>query len=348
MNSPAPLPDKLAELLNELEANPFAMDLFSVMRRVDASTPDQIQIGQANRYAQEPLQFGQEPSSKFASSSIAKLYRFANGRKPKLAINSFGLFGPNGAMPLVFTEYVKERMAHHGDNSLSDFADIFHNRLIMLFYRAWADAQSCASLDRKEEKFTHYIAQLSATGIQPNSQVDAIPDHARWHNTGHLLRQARNAEGLKNILSNFFKVPVRIEEFVSHWLKLPCDEQTRLGKIKGTQLGFDAVLGKRVLDRQHHFRIHVGPITQSEYDQFLPCTHRYQQLRDWVRNYIGVELTWDLNLILKNPGKKSGMTLGGQQRLGWNSWVGSFTQNQTEVKAAIFNPENQSHTASFI
>ncbi|MGV8836951.1 type VI secretion system baseplate subunit TssG [Cellvibrio sp.] len=344
MNSPAPLPDKLAELLNELEANPFAMDLFSVMRRIDASTPDQLQLGQANRYIQEPLQFGQEPSSKFASSSIAKLYRFTNDRKPKLAINSFGLFGPNGAMPLVFTEYVKERMAHHGDYSLSDFADIFHNRLIMLFYRAWADSQSCASLDRQEEKFTHYIAQLSATGIQPNSRIDSIPDHARWHNTGHLLRQARNAEGLKNILSNFFKIPVRIEEFVSHWLKLPGDEQTRLGKIKGTQLGFDAVLGQKVLDRQHHFRIHLGPMTQYEYDQFLPCTHQYQQLRDWVRNYIGVELTWDLHLILKNSGKATGMTLGGKQRLGWNSWIQSSADRRANFSDAIFSPEkNHAH-----
>jgi len=174
----SPLPDKLAVLLSELEANPFASDLFAIMRCVDANIPDQVQLGHANRYVQEPLQFGQEPSSKFASSSIAKLYRFENGRKPKLSINSFGLFGPNGAMPLVFTEYVKERMAHHGDYSLSDFADIFHNRLIMLFYRAWADAQSCASLDRQEEKFTHYIANLSATGIQANSQVDSIPNHA--------------------------------------------------------------------------------------------------------------------------------------------------------------------------
>lgn len=339
MNFPTSPPEKLTELLNELATNPFTMDLFSVMRRIDANTSDQMQLGRANRYVQEPLQFGQEPSSQFASSSIAKLYRYTNGRKPKLAINSFGLFGPNGAMPLVFTEYTKERMAHHGDYSLSDFADIFHNRLIMLFYRAWADAQSCASLDRKEEKFTHYIAQLSATGIKPNSQIDAIPDHARWHNTGHLLRQARNAEGLKNILSSFFKVPVRIEEFVSHWLKLPNDEQTRLGKIKGTQLGFDAVLGRKVLDRQHHFRIHLGPLTQCEYNQFLPFTLQHQQLRDWVRNYIGVELTWDLHLILKNSGKASGMSLGGQQRLAWNSWIGNVPQNKKDIKDVIFRPE---------
>ena len=31
-------------------------------------------------------------------------------------------------------------------------------------------------------------------------------------------RQVRNAEGLEVVLEDFFRVPVRIEEFVGHWL----------------------------------------------------------------------------------------------------------------------------------
>lgn len=344
MNNLVPPENPLNEFLTELEANPFATDLFALMRRIEACIPNQSKLGRASKYDQEPLQFGQEPSSLFASSSIAKLYRYSNGRKPKLAIHSFGLFGPNGAMPLVFTEYVKERMAHHNDSTLSDFADIFHNRLIMLFYRAWADAQSCASLDRKEETFTRYIAWLSANGLDPDSKADSIPDHARWHNTGHLLRSTRNAEGIKNILANFFNVQVKIEEFVSHWLRLHNDEQTCLGKIKGTQLGHDTVLGRKILDRQHHFRIHLGPMTQQEYDQFLPKNHKHQQLTDWVRTYIGVELTWDLHLILKNTGEKIGMKLDQKKHLGWNSWLGTKTINQGDYNDAIFNPEQQIHS----
>lgn len=341
MNNIVTPPNPLNELLSELEKNPFATDLFALMRRIEACIPNQSKMGRASKCSQEPLQLGQEPSSLFASSSIAKLYRYHNGRKPKLAIHSFGLFGPNGAMPLVFTEYVKERMAHHNDSTLSDFADIFHNRLIMLFYRAWADAQSCASLDRKEEIFTKYIAWLSANGLNSDNQIDSIPDHARWHNTGHLLRNIRNAEGLKNILTKFFNVPVKIEEFVSHWLRLPDEEQTCLGKIKSTRLGYDAVLGQKVLDKQHHFRIHLGPMTQLEYDQFLPLQYKYQQLLDWMRTYIGVELTWDLHLILKNTEEIIGMKLGQKKHLGWNSWLGVRTIQQGDYDDAIFNPEQQ-------
>ncbi|WP_049631886.1 type VI secretion system baseplate subunit TssG [Cellvibrio sp. pealriver] len=342
MNIQVTPPSILDEMLQAIASKPYAIDLFALMRRLEVGS-NAIKWGYANKYRDEKLQFGQEPSSIFASASIAKLYQYSGSRKPKLAIHSFGLFGPNGAMPLVFTEYVKERMAHHNDYALSDFIDIFHNRLIMLFYRAWADANSCASLDKCEENFTRYIASLCASGLSSLHQTDAIPTHARWHNAGHLLRQSRNANGLKSILSGFFKVPVHIQEFVAHWLPLPTDEQTRLGNIKGTQLGFDAILGRKVMTRQQHFQIQLGPLTLDEYNQFLPNTAKFTQLRDWVRSYAGVEFTWDLCLILNKSIKNIGLSLGKEKYLGWNSWLGNRNENQSTTNhtaSVIFHPES--------
>lgn len=343
MNTQVSAPTRMDELLFTLAEKPYSKDLFALMRRLEADS-DAIQWGHATKYRDEILQFGQEPSPVFASASIAKLYQYSNGRKPKLAIHSFGMFGPNGAMPLVFTEYVKERMTHHGDYALSDFIDIFHNRLIMLFYRAWADSNSCASLDKPDENFTRYITSLCAAGYSPVQQTDSIPAHAHWHNAGHLLRQTRNAEGLQNILSGFFKVAARIEEFVAQWLPLPEEEQTCLGRVKGAQLGFDAVLGRKVMSKQQHFRIHLGPLTQEEYNLFLPNTIRYRQLRDWVRTYVGVEFTWDLCLILKKSVRNRGIKLGQQKHLGWNSWLGDSHRPATAQigSSVIFHPEKHS------
>lgn len=347
-NSAAPGITAFDELLNQLAEKPFGQDLFALMRRLEANTEAYPKWGHANKYRDEVLQFGQEPSSMFASSTLAKLYQYNNGRKPKLAINSFGLFGPNGAMPLVFTEYVKERMAHHGDYTLSDFVDIFHNRLIMLFYRAWADANACASLDRSDEAFTRYIASLCAAGLSATER-DSVPAHARWYRAGHLLRQVRNAEGLQQILRDFFKVPVRVEEFVARWLPLCTQEQTRLGNIQGTQLGVDAVLGRRVMGKQHHFRIHLGPLSLEQYNQFLPNSPQYQQIRDWVRTYTGMEFTWDLRLALRQSVARVGVRLGKQKQLGWNTWLGDkdLTQQQATSGArtgATFIPENHFQT----
>lgn len=325
------------DLQMTLENNPYLVDLFSLMRSMEATHEDLPPWGLAKKCDDEVMQFGQEPTAIFASSTIARFNQFKTNRKPKLSIYGFGLFGPNGAMPLVFTEYAKERMTHHGDHSIVEFLDIFHNRLIMLLYRAWADAQSCAAMDRKEEKFSYYVNSLLAAGCSVGQLKDSIPSHARLHYAGHLLRHARSANGLKCILQSFFNVPVAIEEFIAQWIHLPSEEQTRLGCEKGTQLGIDTVLGSKVMGKQQYFRVHLGPLNHNEYNEFLPRTLKLRQLSDWVNAYIGPEFNWDLMLTL-DLRSASGICLGDQKHLGMNSLLGIKNQSLSSFTKTTFKP----------
>ena len=45
------------------------------------------------------------------------------------------------------------------------------------------------------------------------------------------------------------------------------------------------------------------------------------KLRDWVRNYMGDELSCELQLLLKRN-EVPGVTLGKVGQLGWTSWLG--------------------------
>ncbi|GMV31534.1 MAG: hypothetical protein AMXMBFR59_36590 [Rhodanobacteraceae bacterium] len=322
----APTPQQareIAALWQTLEQAPHAYDLFALLRRVEALHPHFPRLGRAKRPSQEPLRIGQEPSSFFAPATIARLDT-RPGRKggPKLVIHSFGLFGPNGPLPLVMTEYAHERAIHHGDRTLIEFADIFHHRLTLLFYRAWADAQSTVSLDRpQDEKFTRHAASTIAYGLGATRDRDSVPDHARLNHAGHLVRQTRNAEGLARILANFFRVPAAIEEFVGRWLSLPRDQRSRLGANRGSRLGVDVVAGNAVWDRQHRFRVRLGPMPRAAYDDLLPPGTGHRQLLDWVRTYIGIELDWDVRLVLRRADVPQAR-LGGDTRLGWTTWLG--------------------------
>jgi type VI secretion system protein ImpH len=135
----------------------------------------------------------------------------------------------------------------------------------------------------------------------------------------------RNVEGLIHILQHYFRVPVRIEEFVGHWLTLSAGERTRLS-VEGALLGSGAVLGSHVWDRQHKFRIHLGPLTLDQYESFLPGGAPLRKLVDWVRLYLCFELDWDVRLLLKQQEVPS-LTLGGRQRLGWTTWLGRRQQD---------------------
>lgn len=314
--------EKLDQLWQALEEKPYAHDLFALLRRIDALHAAQPRLGHARRPQHEPVRIGQEPSSAFAPSTIARLRRERTDSPPKVGIYSFGLFGPNGPLPLALTEYAHERVIHHGDRTLVEFADMFHHRLCLLFYRAWADAESTVSLDRpQDDAFTRYVASLIGYGPQAMRQRDSIPDHARWAHAGHLVRQTRNAEGLGAILQNFFGVKVQVEEFVGRWLPLPADQRTRLGAFSGAQLGVDAVAGQAVWDRQHRFRLRLGPMDRSTYESLLPPGSGQPQLLDWVRTYVGIELAWDVRLVLRAADVPH-TALDGGTRLGWSTWVG--------------------------
>jgi len=115
-------------------------------------------------------------------------------------------------------------------------------------------------------------------------------------------------------------VPVRIEEFVGHWMLLSTRERTYLNS-ENAVLGSGAVLGGRLWDRQHKFRIHLGPLTLDQYESFLPGAQSLKKLVDWVRQYLCFELDWDVKLALE-PGEVPRLRLGRGQRLGLTTWVG--------------------------
>ena len=48
-------------------------------------------------------------------------------------------------------EYARQRLLHHGDATFARFADMFHHRMVSLFYRAWAQAKPCVQHDRPQQ-----------------------------------------------------------------------------------------------------------------------------------------------------------------------------------------------------
>jgi len=140
---------------------------------------------------------------------------------------------------------------------------------------------------------------------------------------GRFVRLTRNPEGLAAILRHFFALPFHIEEWRPQRLWLDDDDCTALGiESVGSRLGQGAICGVSVLDRQHRFRIHVGPLSFAEYQAFLPKRKQLLQLRDWVRNYLGHEFAWDVRLVLKHD-EVPRLRLGSPAHmLGWSTWMG--------------------------
>lgn len=334
MNEAAPAPEDdgatprtaarpgVDRLFAELAEEPWRFDLWHVLRWLDARHPGLPVLGRSPNAALEPVRIGQEPSLAFAQAQLFAFAPARDGRLPRLSILGFGLFGPNGPLPIHLTEYARERILYH-DHTFVRFADILHHRFALLFYRAWADVQSTVSLDRPgDDRFSRYASSLIHLGEASLRERDAVADHAKLFVSGHLVRESRNAEGLERILSTFFRVPARVEQWVAHWLSLTRAQQTRLGAGRDAeQLGVGAVAGEKVPDVQSRFRIRFGPLSLSEYEAHLPGGKPFGQMLAWLRNYIGYELAWDVRLVLRRE-EVPGASLGSTVRLGWTTWLG--------------------------
>lgn len=316
---PPPSPAALRARLKEATAR---FGFYAAMRLLEASAPDQPRYGRSTRPSQDALRFGQEPSLLHAPTALSHWETGTEGRPDRLLVHFFGLFGPDGPLPLHLTEHARDRRRHHQDPHFLRFADLFHHRLLSLFYRAWADVRPTISFDRPEQdRWGEYVGALIGLSTPGLRHRDAMPDLSKLHFAGLLSNQTRHAEGLAQMVAAFFTMPVRVEGFVGSWLALPEDDRTRVsgGESSGA-LGQSTVLGGRVWSRQHKFRIVFGPLSLAEYERLLPGGLSFHRLVPIVRNYAGDALVWDVNLILRGD-EVPAVRLGQTGKLGWTTWL---------------------------
>ncbi len=330
-------PESLARL-RTLQNEPFRFTFLSAIRMLDCISGDQEQTGKSSRPSKESLRIGQRPSLTFAPSSIASIQNRTSDGKWQLQTYFLGLFGPNGPLPTHFSDFADQRIKHHRDPTFSAFADMFHHRMASFFYRAWASSQPTVHLDRPvSDRFSEYVASLCGLGMKPLRNRDQMPDKAKLFFAAHLASQTRHGSGLRSILAAFYKVDAQLIPFVGHWVPLPGDCIWKVGTTRHSgELGRSITLGSRVRDCQQRFRIVLGPLDFVPFCQLLPNGASMKRLRSIVDQYVGFELSWDVQLVLRNK-EVPRMRLGRQGQLGWTTWLSSRPP-ECDADELIVNP----------
>jgi type VI secretion system protein ImpH len=179
----------------------------------------------------------------------------------------------------------------------------------------------------------------SASGYPVCGTVTQCLIVRKFYFSGRLSAQTRNAEGLEAILEDFFGVPSQIQEFTGSWMKIPPENQCRLGESPETgSLGINAIAGAKQFEAQMKFRIRMGPMELQDLHNFLPIADNFKRLKDWVLNYINQEFFWDLQCVVKARAVP-GVCLGREGLLGWTTWLKSEPFNR-DAEDPIFDPEN--------
>jgi type VI secretion system protein ImpH len=317
--------------LASLRDEPHRFSLFAALRLMERVYGDRPRLGESRRASEDAIRLAQPPFLTFVPTELAGL-QSPEEAVPRLEEYSFGLLGPNGPLPLHFTEVAYERQRQLNDPTFSDFINFLQHRLIALFYRAWAESDPATSHDRPDsDRFRLYLGAMLGLGFEASAGRDAVLDRAKLSRAAQFSAQTRSAEGLQDILAGYFELPIDVHSFAPAWLDIPPHSYTRLGDgSQNAQLGIGATLGSASWQSQHQFEIVIGPLTLATFEHFLPGTAGLRELAALVRLYTNDEWSWILRLRLASR-EVPAMRLGSGSRLGWTSWVGGRDSTAEDV-----------------
>ena len=275
----------------------------------------------------EVLRFGATPRMAFPPSQLYSLTLSLDGRAPAfMQINFLGMFGPQGVLPLYYTELIIERLRNK-DRSLSAFLDMFNHRLVSLFYQAWEKYRVTVAYERDErDRFSHILLDSLGLGTNFLQERQVIRDDSLLFYSGLLGIHTKPAASLRQILWDYFDVPVEVEQLVGAWHPLEENNQCKFDKSNSysEQVGLGAIVGDEIWDQQSGVRVRLGPLTLKQYLDFLPSGSAYEPLQAILRFFSGWEIDYEVQLVLER-GQVPRCELGNESeagpKLGWVCWA---------------------------
>jgi type VI secretion system protein ImpH len=242
-----------------------------------------------------------------------------------------GLSGPSGVLPGFYSELLR-RAQRDKNPAMRDFFDIFNHRALSLFVRAAEKYRLPLAVEQAGQEqldsFSRTLFSLVGFGEASLRGRQAVQDTTLAFYSGHYSRLNRSAAALRQILSDYFGLPVEVEQFQGRWGRLQASEQSRM-TIHPTggsfsQLGVDTVCGSMVFNKQAGFRVIVGPLDYAQFSSFLPHSPQMAELLALTRTYAGPTLDFDVQLILKGeqvPPLRLATEAPSGAQLGWNCWL---------------------------
>ena len=320
VRGPAPMEESLERDCNHYQ---FFQAVLLLERLRESGRP----LGGFGGPSDEVVHIGVNPSLAFPPSEIQALELPDKG-PARMTVNFMGLVGPLGVLPHAYTTLVAERIRAK-DTSLRDFLDLFHHRMISLFYRAWRKHRFTVDVEEGlTDRVSEHVMDLGGMGLEGFRARSPVPDEVMVEYGALLMPVQRGGLALEELLKDHFGVPAHVEQFVGGWYPLTGKDRCALGDddSASSQLGLGAAAGNEVWDQQARVRIRLGPLEKEAFDRFLPGGRDHDALRDITRFFSHDQFDFEVQLVLESD-QVPACVLGGSaetdQPLGWGTWVRS-------------------------
>lgn len=354
------LSERLAPVLGVAKRTGF----FQLVALLERMTPGSKRVGGDGPPAEEALRFRHSELLTFSTgdvqeAAVKKVPRdVENPMGPSRAVvevvtTFLGLTGSSSPLPLYIAEEVNSEDPEIG--AKRDFLDVFHHRLISIFYRA-VTRYSPPRTHMSNERDQWLERALSLSGMDPTTYVPrcGIPPAKLMRLAPIVGRRGRGARALEMAMRIVLEEDLgptgtlRIEEFAGSWVPVHKGQCSALGEHNSV-LGQNAMLGVKVFDRSGRFQVTIGPLDAEGRDRFSEKGEAMQRLKACVALVVPEPLDFDVELQLEagamRPFRLSAQSpnkLGTNTRLGFGDEgevvkmrnVGRFSPSSSEASAA--------------
>lgn len=283
--------------------------------------------------AEEALRFRPHSDLVFPATDVHSIEPLTGGPAvARLTATFMGLYGIDSPLPVYFYQEIARESEH--SEPLRDFLDLFNNRFYALFYRSWKKYRPALHFAPDgSDDYSQRLLCLAGLGTKKAAGHPKISSLRLAAFAGRLSCRARNAEGLRNLIADFFAaIGVRIIENVPRWWRIPERPKLRQEAKVRFVLGEMACIGAKIFDVSGKFRVVLGPLTLAQYLTFLPKGGNASMLHYLVRLYAPDHLDYDVELILKTA-EIPAVKLGDKGvQLGLTTWSG---RPQGEVTSRV-------------
>ncbi len=248
-----------------------------------------------------------------------------------MIVNFLGLYGPSSPLPTFYTEALLT--TGEEEPILRHFLDLFHHRLLSLFYRCWEKYRYYVQYQpAAEDTFSSWLFALIGVSSAERQQRTDLAWHRLLPYLGLLTMRTTSGAVVARLVAHYFRqIPVRVDECIGRWVPVALEQRLRLGEAN-QQLGEDTILGERFYDRSGKFRLTIGPVSWEVLQRFLPTGLYAHEIRALLYFILRDPLEFDLECqVYASEVPPLRLQDDSPCRLGWSTWLGAPREDTVSV-----------------
>ncbi len=301
----------------------FNFSFFQAVSIVESLSTDKIPLGKTLEPGKETIRFSVKPDLGFPASDISGMKQDQDDGQVDMEVTFMGMIGPSGVLPHWYTELAMERNRNK-DYALTTFFNLFHHRLISLFYLAWKKYRFPANyLPGAQDRLSKQLLSLLGLGTSRITERLGLSQEPLLLFSGLLSKSVLSAADIETIVEYHIGIATNVEQFIERLIPISPEDQTRLG-MSNAQIGVDAICGDHAWENQTKFRINLGPMDYKSFRRFQRSGDMLQLCSSLIRYMVGMEYEFEFKIFLKReevPPIVLGQASPDSPRLGWSTWL---------------------------